>query len=220
MTAGTTASTAGTTARTAIRPPGRPRNPDVDRAILDATLQLLGDVGYQAMSIAAVASEAGVGRAAVYRRYASKAELVVAAIVRLTAGPDPELPRGTRAALHALLRSTATALGAPGGMAILGSLLAQERRDPELLAAFRERIFDPRHVIVHDVLRRGIEAGKLPADTDLEAVDGLLFGGLLARAILGEPADDEWIERTIRQAWRGIAGPARPVSHPVRRTSK
>ena len=134
---------------------GRPRDARIDDAILDATLRLLGEVGYQAMSISAIAAAAGIGRPAIYRRYHSKADLVVAAVLRLNAGPEPVLPAHPRDALAVLLARTADALTSPGGLATLGSLLAQERRDPELLAAFRRRVFDPRHAVVHGVLRDG-----------------------------------------------------------------
>ena len=197
------------TAAQAARPAGRPRDPDVDAAILDAALLLLDRVGYQQMSIAAVAAEAGVGRPALYRRYRSKAELVVAAIQRMTAGPEPALPPGARDALHGLLGTAGGAFASPGGLAILGSLLAEQRRDPELLAAFRARIFDPRRAIIHDVVERGVRAGDVAADADREAIDGLLFGALLARAILGEAVDAAWIDRVVDQLWRGIAAPPR-----------
>ena len=184
---------------------GRPRDARIDDAILDATLRLLGDVGYQAMSISAIAEAAGVGRPAIYRRFPSKASLVVAAVLRLNAGPEPVLPAHPREALAMLLARTAEALTSPGGLATLGSLLAQERRDPELLAAFRRRIFDPRRAVVHSVLRDGIARGLVAVDADLDAVDAGLFGAVLARAVLGEPVDNAWIARVIAQAWQGIA---------------
>lgn len=184
---------------------GRPRDARIDDAILDTTLRLLGDVGYQAMSISAIADAAGVGRPAIYRRFHSKADLVVAAVLRLNAEPDPVLPTHPRQALGTLLARTADALTSPGGLATLGSLLVQERRDPELLAAFRHQVFDPRHTVVHGVLRDGIQRGIVAADADLEAVDASLFGAVLARAVLGEPVDAAWIDRVITQAWQGIA---------------
>lgn len=184
---------------------GRPRDPRVDAAIVDATLRLLDDVGYQEMSMAAVASAAGVGRPTLYRRYGSKAELVVAAIQHMTAGPEPQLPVGAHDALRQLLGAAGTAFASPGGVAVLGSLLAEQRRDPELLAAFRARIFDPRRAVIHRVVDAGAAAGDVAASADREAVDGLLFGALLARAILGEPVDGAWVDRVVDQLWRGIA---------------
>ncbi|HYO42232.1 MAG TPA: TetR/AcrR family transcriptional regulator C-terminal ligand-binding domain-containing protein [Candidatus Limnocylindrales bacterium] len=190
---------------------GRPRDPGVDAAILDGTLRLLDEVGYQGMSIAAIASAAGVGRPAVYRRYRSRADIVVAAILRITAGPEPDLPSDPRQALRVSLGMAGGALASPAGMAVLGSLLAEQRRDPELLAAFRARIFDPRRALVRQVVRQGIDAGTIAPDADGEAIDGLLFGALLARAILGEPVDEAWIDRVLDQTWRGLSVPAPEV---------
>jgi len=90
-------------------------------------------------------------------------------------------------------------------MAILGSLLAEQHRDPSLLAAFRARIFDPRRAVIHEVLRQGIASGEVARDVDREAIDGMLFGALLARAILGEPVDRAWTDRVADQAWRGMS---------------
>jgi AcrR family transcriptional regulator len=191
------------------RAAGRPRDPDVDAAILGAALRLLDEVGYQAMSIAAIASTAGVGRPAVYRRFRTKADVVVAAILHLTTGPEPELPADPQRALRVLLGMASGALTTPGGMAVLGSLLAEQRHDPELLAAFQSRIFQPRRAIIHRVVRQGIERGEIAPTADREAIDSLLFGALLARAILGESVDEAWVDRVIDQLWRGIAAPAR-----------
>ncbi len=188
---------------------GRPRDPQVDTAILDATLRLLDDIGYQEMSMAAVAGEAGVGRPTLYRRFGSKADLVVAAIQHMTTVPEAPLPTHTAGALRQLLGNAAAALASPGGVAVLGSLLAEQRRDPQLLVAFRSRIFDPRRTVIHRVVDEGARAGDVAASVDREAVDGLLFGALLARAILGEPIDRAWIDRVVDQLWRGLAAPAR-----------
>ena len=166
------------------------------------------------MSIAAVAAGAGVGRPAVYRRYSSKAEMVTTAIQQMTSGPEPDLPSATHEALRRLLSVASAAFASPGSLAVLGSLLAEQRRDPELLAAFRARIFDPRRAVIHRVVAVGADAGEVAPDADREAVDGLLFGALLARAILGEPLDAAWVDRVVDQLWRGIAAP------PVKDTSR
>jgi AcrR family transcriptional regulator len=187
------------------RPPGRPRDARVDEGILEATVDLLADRGYQALSIAAVAEQAGVGKPAIYRRYGSKAELVVAALARLAEAPEAPLPDDTRTALSSLLAATARVIGTPGGLAIMGSLLAQGRSDPELAEAFRARVVRPRHAVVEAVMRRAADRGELRPEADLEAVDGMLFGAILARATLGEMPDDVWAERVVAIAWEAIA---------------
>lgn len=194
---------------------GRPRSAEADRAILAAAVHLLARDGYQSMRMADVAAEAGVGKPTLYRRYPNKPELVAAAILALTASPqadhDPDLPVVTSAALLFLLRSAAAALATPGGMIILGSLLAQEQRDPDLIAAFRTRVFEPRHAVVRAVLSRGIAAGDVDPTTPLDVVVDVLFGSLLARAVLGEAVTDEWLADVVGLALRGSAPAASAV---------
>lgn len=188
---------------------GRPRDERIDVAILGATLDLLADRGYAALSIAAVAEAAGVGKPAIYRRYGSKAELVVAAIDVLADEPEPALPDDTRDALTALLAATAAVIGTPGGLAIMGSLLAAGSSDPELIEAFRERVVRPRHEVVDTVMARAAERGELRADADLEALDAMLFGAVLARATLGARLDRSWVERVVATAWAAVAAQQR-----------
>lgn len=182
---------------------GRPRSELADRAILTATLQVLATEGYQALTIAAVAAAAGVGRPTVYRRYRSKADLVSEELLGLE--PEPELPARTQPALLELLRRAAASLAMPGSLTVLGSLLGEAGRDPDLLATFREHVFGPRMAVVGLILERGIAAAELVADTDTEATIDLLFGALLARSLIGEPLDDAWLARVVECLLAGIA---------------
>jgi AcrR family transcriptional regulator len=185
--------------------PGRPRA-DLDTAIRDATLGLLAADGYQRLTMGAVADAAGIGKPTLYRRYASKSVLVAAVLVGLADGETrPVLPPDTREALVLLLASTGRALAAPGSMTILGSLLAQSREDPELIAAFREAVFRPQTAVVHAMIEAGILRGDVRPGMDLEAIDAMLFGALLARSILGQPATGDWATRVVAAAWPAIA---------------
>jgi AcrR family transcriptional regulator len=195
----------GATTSTAARP-GRPRA-DLDDAITEATLQVLARDGYERLTMGGVADAAGIGKPTLYRRHASKSALVAAVLVRMTDGERPALPDDTRQAVAVLLRDTAAALAAPGALTIMGSLLAQAGRDPELTAAFRDAVFRPQHAIVHATLEAGRRRGDVRADLDLEAVDAMLFGALLARATLGEEPTAAWAERVVAAAWPAIGGP-------------
>ena len=188
---------------------GRPRDPAIDDAILRSALSVLTAEGYQAMTIEGVAAEAGVGRPTVYRRFASKADLVSAALARVSAGEDPDLPSSSRPALLALMRITARSLATTEAMVLVGSLLAEAGRDPSLVVACRERVFGPRIAQVRRLLSKGIAAGELVSGADDEATVDLLFGALLARSMLGEPLDEAWLERVVATAMAGIAAEAR-----------
>src|SRR3954451_25328604 len=80
-----------TTERLAPRPPGRPRSERAEKAIIDATLDLLvEEAGVAGVTIEAVAARAGVGKTTIYRRWANKEALIVDALATLKA-PIPEL---------------------------------------------------------------------------------------------------------------------------------
>lgn len=209
MTAAPPAASPPTSAPPTPRP-GRPRA-RLDAAIAEATLAVLGRDGYDRLTMGAVAETAGIGKPTLYRRHASKPALVAAVLAGLGAGKQPPLPDDTRGALRILLRSTAAALAAPGALTIMGSLLAQSGRDPELTAAFRDAVVRPRLAVVHATLVAGQDRGEVRHDLDVEAVDAMLFGALLARATLGEAPTEPWAERVIDAAWPAIAAlrPAR-----------
>lgn len=193
------------TLSTESRQAGRPRDPAVDRAILEATLRILAVRGYQALSIEGVAAAAGVGRPTVYRRHAAKADLVAAALASISAGPEPALPAHARPALLELERRAAAALASPGTLTVLGSLFAEASRDPALLRLCRERVFGPRIETIRAILARGIAAGEIRCGADDQVTVDLLFGALLARALLGEPVDDAWLVRILDTTFTGIA---------------
>jgi AcrR family transcriptional regulator len=199
--------TVETAAATDARP-GRPRA-ELDDDIAEATLAVLARDGYERLTMGAVAEAAGIGKPTLYRRHGSKSALVAAVLVRAgragRAGRAPSLPDDTRAALVVLLSSTAAALAAPGALTVMGSLLAQAGRDPDLTAAFREAVFRPQHAVVHATLQAGQVSGDVRADLDVEAVDAMLFGALLARATLGEEPTEVWANRVVAAAWPAIA---------------
>jgi AcrR family transcriptional regulator len=188
------------------RKPGRPRDPSADRAILQATLKLLTDQGYAGMSVERVASEAGVGKTTIYRRYASKEELAAAAVgaLRDEMGPPPDTGN-TRTDIIEVIVQTQVALERGPGFAMIGALLVEERRNPRLFELFRERIMRPRRDDLIMVLRRGVDRGDLRADVDLEVVVHALVGSIFARRILGTPESRKRIEETVDTIWSGAA---------------
>ncbi len=159
------------------------------------------------MSIEAVAAAAGVGKPTVYRRYRSKPELAAAAILAVTIPDEPALPEDPRAALVMLLQLAAESLVERGAMTMIGTLLAEEARDPELVRVFRERVFAPRHEVVRRVLRTAVERGAVASRADIEVVPDLLFGALLSRSVAGLPIAPEWAERAVDAVWPGLTTP-------------
>ena len=134
------------------RTPGRPRSEASHQAIIRATLELLAEVGFRALTMESVRTRAGVGKATIYRRWNSKEELVRDAIVFLHdefATPDTGSLRGDYDALATAVRASASRSGAA---TLMPRLLGDAVNDPELHAIFRANLVEPRR----DALLNGL----------------------------------------------------------------
>lgn len=183
---------------------GRPRDARASRAITDAALRQLVDVGYAHMSMESVAAEANVARATVYRRYQDKADLVTSAIEM---GVDPPATTGAPLAdLVDFLGEFDARLAGPC-LEIVGSLLGT-RTDPSAMALYRDRVVGPRRKALIALAARAMENGLLRADTDLDLLVEMLVGAVFARRIVGVPDDAHWARRAVEAACAGVATPA------------
>jgi AcrR family transcriptional regulator len=147
---------------------GRPRDPDLDAAILDATAELLASGGPTAMTLDAVARAAGCGKAAIYRRWAGKTQLVVAAVTRLYQAPHVPDTGSLRddlltAARHYSGRSDREAR-------VLAHVLTETKDDPELRAAAYDAVGRPPVDVLRAVVARGRERGDVLPDTPVELI--------------------------------------------------
>jgi AcrR family transcriptional regulator len=184
---------------------GRPRNPDADRAILQATIGLLSEVGYSTMSIEGVAARSGVAKTTIYRRFDSKLELVLNAMNRSLAIekiPDTGSLRGD---LKAMLmdRGGMMILGGRGA-AIIGTLLVEREQNPELLEPFHRLIFEPRQRQLHQIFERAQQRGEISAGADHQFVGASLFGAVVVSALTGQKIDEKTIGRLLDNVLRSI----------------
>jgi AcrR family transcriptional regulator len=194
-------------AATASPRPGRPRDARASEAILQAALGQLLERGYGGMSMEGVAAAAGVGKPAIYRRYRDKAELVTAAIRSILPSLDVPDTGSTREDIHQVAAQARPMTQGPFAI-LLGSVMAEQERQPELLEAFRERIARPRRELAKTILQRGIERGDVRADLDLEQAADAFVGNIIGRHIGGYPFDDQWFDSAIEFLWRGIRADA------------
>jgi AcrR family transcriptional regulator len=174
----------------ARRAPGRPRSARADEAIIEAVLDLMADgTTVEALSMEAVAVRAGVGKATIYRRWPNKEALIVDAIGSLK-GPLPELTgESIRDDLLTLLRSTIKGRASRAGR-IMPCLIPELQRNPELQRQY-QRIAEPRREYMREVLRRGVAAGELRADLDIEVAAALLNAPMFVQNVLNwNPAID------------------------------
>jgi len=176
---------------------GRPRDPALDRAILSAAARQLGELGYARMSLESVAAAAGTTVPSLRRRYRSKAELAAAVISSLRVEEPPASAPSPRAHALAILRNFHSNLRAIPALAILGSLLAEEERHPELLGLFKTRIVEPRRAL----LRQALAAGDLPAPADLDALTSMLIGSFYGRYVTVAGIPDDWPDRVLSAVW-------------------
>ena len=158
------------------RAPGRPRDERADRAILDVTLSLLAEVGPTALSVEEVASRAGVGKTTVYRRFATKDDLVVAALASLNASlPTPVPDGGVRDALVAMVTAWWSQQQDGQSGQLFARVLAHAKSNPRMFCSFYDQMIEPRRELYRDVIRRGVAGGELRADTDVELMTTLII---------------------------------------------
>ena len=185
---------------------GRPRSVHADRAILDATLRLLVEQGYDGASMEAVASAAGVGKPTIYRRYPTKRDLVIAAVSSLAESmPPPPETADVRADLLGYLEPAFGVFKSGVGFAMLGALLVKEREDPELMQLFRARVIGPRMLVLVQILRRGVAAGQVRPDVRGEVAAQMLAGALFAGHVAGQSIDVAWLGSVVDYLWAGLA---------------
>jgi AcrR family transcriptional regulator len=165
----------------------------VTAAIADALLTELAACGYARTSMEAVARRAGVGKAALYRRWSAKDAMVIDLVGQMVR--DTILPTPDTGSLHGDLAELLTGLyrqlSNPRVTAIGPSLLAETAARSELGVELLEVVGEPRRALAHTVLRNAIDRGELPEDLDIEVAIDLIAGPLALRVlILGAATDD------------------------------
>ena len=184
---------------------GRPRDPRIDAAILRATADLLVEIGYSNVTMAAVAERAGTTKTALYRRWSSKAELVHEAAFPSTPTAMQAAPGDIAADLRAMVEATRDVFISPVVRAALPGLLAEMSADTELsgrvMARFSD-VFGAVHTRLNDAIDRGeVRAGVDPG----RLVD--LIGGATLLALLQAPenlASPAWVDSTAAILLRGV----------------
>jgi AcrR family transcriptional regulator len=180
------------------RPPGRPRDPSYDRLILDTTLQILFEKGYKGLTIDGVAARAGMGRPTIYRRWPSKAALVIAALADFV-GLSPTPDTGTlRADLLAFQSQQVRLMNSPQSRRTTAGLVADLVADPELSEMYFRDYIAPRRDSMRQALKRGVDRGELRPDADFDLIYDVLLGPLFMRSVVrGEPLGQGIAEQTV-----------------------
>ena len=190
---------------------GRPRDPSRDEAIIDAAIDVLVRDGYDRLSMEGVATAAGVGKATVYRRWSSKAELVIDAMATLKPALEA-IDTGTLDGDVELMIAAACSPHTQRLQQVMVSICSALPREPELLEAFRLRFTEPRIARIADMLERARGRGELGPDVDVAMAASLVPSLMLQRALTtGKPAGRAYAEKVVGSVLLPVLGlPVRP----------
>ncbi|GAB3881486.1 TetR/AcrR family transcriptional regulator [Kibdelosporangium lantanae] len=191
------------------RPGGRPRDASLDEAIIQATRTRLIQDGYTKMTIGDIATDAGVTRPTLYRRWATKLDLVVDALdygfrsqrAMYTVDLSALAPRE---ALVEAVRRLDPAYFNPDAMVLMGNFAGEAIRTPALLEILRQHAVEPRVSLIETVLTQLQERGAVRADVDRRTVATMCFGAYFAAFYRGE-GKDTIPEAVIDTLWPALA---------------
>lgn len=191
-------------------PVGRPRSEATRLQILDATTKLLQDSSIQAISIEAIAREAGVSKATIYRWWDSKALVVIDAFMEnhLVKTPLP-LELGPREAIaHHFCALVEQYSGESGRL--VAQIIAEGQSDPSILRAFRERFHYGRRAVIREAIEEWKSTGEISADTNIEILMDIIYGAVYMRLMIGHaPLNEEFAKSHISYVYR-LLGVAKP----------
>ncbi|MFF4418386.1 TetR/AcrR family transcriptional regulator [Streptosporangium sp. NPDC001559] len=165
-----------------------------EQAILTATIELLGEIGYQALTMDAVAQQARASKQTIYRRWRGKPELVKAALDARDAVQVTEIPStGTlRGDLLAAL-DTLCAQADDRYLTMMTGLIHAMRTDAELAETLRSHVADEDRGPFQVIVERAVARGEVPASTSTEPAHQVAEGQIMRRMILGGPLDHEFL---------------------------
>lgn len=197
---------------------GRARDPGIDTRVLAVANRHLSSLGYKAMSLAAVAQEAGTTRQALYRRWPTKASLAADALnAAADAGPEAASD-DPLADLAAELADFQRGVSRSGRLSLVGTML-QDSTAPEARERYQAQVIAPRRRRLRAILERAQQLGLIDADADLEVAVTICTGSWYARALAGDDPPLNWPARTATLVWRAVGGVIAPDSLRIERRS-
>ena len=190
---------------TTVSSAGRPRDPRIDAAILRATADLLVEIGYSNLTMAAVADRAGTTKTALYRRWSSKAELVHEAAFPAAPTAIETPPGDFRADVRAMIAATRDVFTSPAVRAALPGLIADMAADTELNTRVMNR-FTELFAAVRARLAEAMRRGEVHADIDPDRLIEVIGGATMLRLLLwpDRELDDEWVDQTTAIVAHGV----------------
>ena len=182
------------------------RNERSRRAILAAAIALIGEQGYEQVSIEAIAKRAGVGKQTIYRWWPSKGAVVLEALddslATVVDFPDTgDLVED----LRTQMKGVTQLLGSTEVGRVYRGLIAAAQSDPELSRAHLDQVIEPANVACRERLAHAAERGELRPDADRQAMIDLLWGAIYYRLLLHtRPLEPEQIDAALDIAFEGL----------------
>jgi AcrR family transcriptional regulator len=185
---------------------GRPRSERAHQAILTAARELLIEEGFASLRLEHVAARAGVGKATIYRRWASKEALAQDLLTQL-AGPHIEVPDSgsTRAEMLAAVTNPMRAVTDTDFGPVIRAMLSQIASNPRVGDPFRATVVGARRAEITKVIQRGIARGDLRPDADAGVATELLVGPVYFRLMFGGVLNLAFAEEIVDSVLRGFS---------------
>jgi AcrR family transcriptional regulator len=181
-------------------------SPATDRAVREATLALLNDVGYAGLRVQDVAARAGVGKAALYRRWPSKAALALHHVIGDLRPREYRDTGSLRGDLREVAADFVTRMAHPRVRAVVPEMMADLLRDDAVRQVFEQACVLPERALIARVAERAVARGELTDLPDLRWAHAQFAGPVFVWLhLLGGSADDELIDRiadSVAAAWR------------------
>lgn len=183
---------------------GRPRSAEADEAILAAALEVLVEVGMARLAMDEVAARAGVSKATIYRRWASKEAMVLDALTAVTTRFETEDTGSLRGDLAAYAHTVADRMRNGRTRDLLPHLLAAAINDPNLQPALDDFLAS-RARPLRELFERAIARGELGPDVDVDLVTDLLLGSMTHQRLFhGATFDSERVQRLVDYVLRAL----------------
>lgn len=173
------------------KPPGRPRSAQSHQAILQAALELLAEVGFAAMSMDAIAVRAGVGKTTIYRRYASKEELVADAIESIREEIVIPDTGNLQSDIDTLIQNAAQITLNPIGRQTVAMIISSASSNPQFAQIYWTKYLQPRRKAFAVVLERAKARKEIQADLDSDLIFDTM-SGIMLYALIFQPPSESW----------------------------
>lgn len=189
---------------TPVRRPGRPRDAGADEAILEASAAVLAEYGPAGFTVDAVAARAGCGKATIYRRWPSRAHLMLETTQQAGIHVDDPDTGSVADDLVAILTVLAQKMLHSDVGRLTAATMAEAAVNPATRDLYAEFVAERRE-IPRSVLARGVERGELAADTDVDLVLDLLSGPVFVRGFMTQaPVDEVLLRRVVDYVLDGV----------------